>query len=105
MRATRNGMVVTAIVAVLAISEVAEPQSRRMTDVLAGVWDWEAAPKRCQENPHSISFTAGNTRMEVRHPKGAVVGNQPPQLVTVYRILGEAPQGCTGRVLRCPLPR
>jgi hypothetical protein len=117
-----------------------------MTDVLPGVWDWEEAPKQCQENPHSISFTAGGSRMEVRHPKGAVVGNQAPQLVTVYRILAEAPaslrmeivgetrktergdpvvwdlillsrdsycwrrtdwppQGCTGRILRCPLSR
>jgi hypothetical protein len=134
------------MVAVLAACEGSEAQGRRLTDVLRGVWDWEAAPNRCQENPHSISFPPGGGRMEIRHPKGAVSGNEAPQVVTVYRILAEEsralrmeiigetrktergdlvvwdlrllsddsycwhrtdwpPQGCTGRVLRCPLPR
>src|SRR5262249_26983880 len=96
--------------------------------------------------PIAAGRRAGGSRMEVRHPKGAVVGDQAPQVVTVYRILawsanalrmeiiGETrktedgdpviwdlivlspdsycwhradwpPQGCTGRVLRCPLPK
>lgn len=146
MQATRSAAVVLGMIAVLALSEVSAARGRRITDVLPGVWGWEAAPKRCQENPHYISFTAGGSRMEIRHPKGAVVGNQAPEVVTVYRILatsadalkmeiiGETrktergdpvvwdlivlspdsycwhrtdwpPQGCTGRVLRCPLPR
>ena len=142
----RNQAVLVAAIALFAAVEVTEGQSRPIAEVLRGVWDWEEAPKRCQDNPHSISFTTGGSRMEVRHPKGAVVGSKAPEVVTVYRVLAEGPralrmeivgetrrtergdpvvwdlillsddsycwrrtdwppQGCTGRVLRCRLPK
>jgi hypothetical protein len=146
MRTAQSWVLVMAILVVLGSSTVTTPQDRRIVDVLPGMWDWEQAPKRCQENPHSIAFAAAGTRMEVRHPKGAVIDKEPPQVVTVYRVLSEKPyalrtqivgetrktdrgelvvwdlilltpdsycwrrtdwppQGCTGRVLRCPIQR
>jgi len=44
------------------------------------------------DDHNRISFTRDGTRMEIRHPRGAAVENQPPQGVTVYRILAEGPR-------------
>jgi hypothetical protein len=99
MRATRIRLVVIVMVTMLVSSEVGEAQGQRMTDVLPGVWDWEEEPKWCKENPHSIKFTAGGSRMEVRHPKGAVIGDEPPSALTVYRILAEGPSSLRMEVI------
>ena len=66
-------VLLVAIAVTLAAYAPGAAQVGRPSEVLTGGWDWEAAPKRCQENPHSISFTRDGTRMEIRHPKGAVV--------------------------------
>ena len=80
---------VAAVLAMLGVCGSSTAQDRPIREVLTGVWDWEAAPKRCQDSPHSIKFTPGG--MELGHLAGATIDNQPPQAITIYRILDSGP--------------
>lgn len=99
MKTTRGRLVVIATFAISSLCFVTQSQAERVMDVLPGVWDWEAAPQRCQENPHSISFTPDRRSMEVRHPKGAVMDKEAPRIVTVYQVLSESPDSLRMRIV------
>jgi len=99
VKTARGPLVAIGIFAVSSLCGVTQSRAETVTDVLPGVWDWEAAPQRCQENPHSIDFTPDRKSMEVRHPKGAVMGKETPRVVTVYRVLSESPSSLRMRIV------
>ena len=67
---------------------LAEERELTFEEIVTGTWGFEKEGASCEDNPHTIEFSADGQFMFLRYSR-SVDGEPPP--ITKYELLGEGP--------------
>lgn len=67
---------------------IAEERELTFEEIVTGTWGFEMEGASCEDNPHTIEFSADGQFMFLRYSKS--VDGEPPT-ITKYKLLGEGP--------------
>jgi len=62
------------------------PPDANLFQLVAGIWGWQDS-KECEQNPHTISFSAGKTQATFRHKKPVALHDGGTAATVTYQII------------------